>query len=235
MRRRLGLPALAIALVAAPGLAGCAPLVPEIIGRTSDTIMVAPDATPLDPAQSPVPASTPAFISSPDGYALAVPAGWTAAQVAPGETALVLDMLASSDPTLANHARSLIAQAGATVSMVGGDLGATSTSVVPPSFAVVVLPATESDDQTRQLVRNLLDSVPRQGNLGRKVIGLPAGDADRYQVTVVGDAAGPVTMRVFLFTAGPNAVLVAFAAGSDIWSQADPAFDATINSLRFGV
>jgi hypothetical protein len=241
MRHTAALPALALGLLGSLALVGCAELgVPEITGETVDSILAAPvspdPATLTDPGTSPAPEATPAFFASNDGYAMTIPAGWTAARVSPDETGLVLDLLGRSDPVLGDLARSAIEQAGAWVSMVGGDLSANTDGQVPPGVVVLVLPSVgTSDDATEELVLTLIEAVAVDGGPARKVVGTPAGDAHRFQFSVTGDLVGPVTIRAFLYSEGSDAVVVAFASAAATWSQVDDVFSSMIRSLRFGV
>jgi hypothetical protein len=238
MRRSFALPALALALAAGPGLAGCSELgIPDIVGSTAGSALDAGD-TPAtdDPDATHAAEPTPAYFTSNDGYAMTIPPGWAATRMTPDETGLALDLLGAADPTLAALAREVVEATGARVSMVGGDLAVAGPDVIPPGVAVLVVPTDgASDDETEELVAELIGGVPRSGNLAHKVVSLPGGDAHRFELTVGGDTVGPVTLRLFLFSAGSDAVVVAFAAGAAGWANAAPAFESTIRSLRFGV
>jgi hypothetical protein len=241
MRRIAALPALALGLLGGVTLAGCAELgVPDIAGNTVDSILTAPESAEpgilVDPAASPTPVGTPAFFSSNDGYVMTIPAGWSATRVSPEETGLVLDLLGGSDPLLADLVRSAVDQTGAWVSMVGGDMAATGEGDLPPGVAVLVLPDVgSSDEEIQGFVADLIAGIPTQGQPRHKVVDTPAGDAHRFLLTVVGDAVGPVSVRAFLYSAGPNAVVVAFASAADASRRFEPVFDSMIKSLRFGV
>jgi hypothetical protein len=217
-------------------LAGCAELgVPDIAGDTVDSILAAPASPDPGELSSPGAVSTPAFFSSNDGYAMTIPAGWTAARVSPEETSLALDLLGATDPALGALARSAVEQAGAWVSMVGGDLSVADGGM-PPGVVVLVLPTVgTSDDATEVLVDGLINNAPLDGRPLHKVIGTPAGDAHRWQFTVTGDAVGSVTIRAFLFSDGPDAVVVAFASPAASWGELDEVFVSMIRSLHFGV
>jgi hypothetical protein len=214
--------------------------VPDIAGDTVDSILTAPispePGTVVDPATSPTALSTPAFFSSNDGYSLTIPAGWSATRVSPEETSLTLDLLAASDPLLAGLVRSAVDQTGAWVSMVGGDMAASPEGGIPPGVAVLVIPgAGASDDTIEAVVTDLLTNTPTQGDVRHKVVGTKAGDAHRFLLTVVGDMVGPVNVRVFLYSAGTNAVVVAFASAEGAPREVASAFDEMLDSLRFGV
>jgi hypothetical protein len=220
-------------------LVGCAALGLPIVGATiADPLASDPSFDPsasLDPAATPAP--TPAFFTSHDGYALTLPAGWVGATVTPATTQAVLDLLGTTDATLATLAQDALVTSGAAISMIGGQVSAETTSEIPAGVAVLVLRTSGvPDEETEAFLAQLIADVPGAADtLAHKVVTLAAGDAHRFDLTVEGDQVGSLRLRIYLFSAGDDAIIVTFAAPVDAFDAALPAFDSIIKSLRFGV
>jgi hypothetical protein len=74
------------------------------------------------------------------------------------------------------------------------------------------------------------------GDVTKTNMTVPAGQTVRFDYTVQPASGGtPVTLQTYLFVQGSNSYLVTFAASSDVFPASQPAFDAIIQSLRFGV
>jgi hypothetical protein len=242
-----------------PGLLGLAPgptpsptsALPTVTPASqSPTSSPSPAATPSPPpSPSPTPPPTPTPSPSPtvaptsfvftsnDGYAMTIPAGWTATAVGPDDIGLLLSVLGASNPDLANLVRSILDLTHARASMVGGDLRDASAKV-PPNVTVLIqssggLPL----ELVGTVVEQLVNRVPGiTGSAAKAKVNLPSGDAIRldYQVQPSG-GGGLISLRTFVILNGSQAFLVTFTAASDRFSDQQPIFDEMVNSLRFGV
>jgi hypothetical protein len=243
MRSSVAAPGLALALLALPALSGCAEL--GIGGLTGGAdgqaaaLAVAssdPGAVP-GPDGVPTPPPAPTFFSSPDGYALTLPAGWLGARVSSDQVDGLLSALAAVDRGLARAARSALAASGSRLSMVAGDVASLERGALPAAAMVLVLPTSGvPDDVAGQLVAELISRIRGVGpQVSRSVVTIPAGDATRFDFDVTPAGSIPVAVRCYLFSIGGDALVVAFAAPADVMSDAAPSFEQIIRSLRFGV
>lgn len=236
MRLRPALPGLALVLIAAPFLAGCAALgLPPIAGDPFASEGSPEPGATADPGVTP--ASSPTFFSSHDGYAMTLPAGWAGTSLTPANGGLALQLLGTADPALGTLAQDMVDASGATISMLGGQITQELPDVIPPGVTVAVLRTRGiPDDETRAFVWGLIGDLPGAADtLTHSVVTLPAGDAHRFDLNVEGDVLGSVHLRIYLFSVGDDAIIVTFAANADAFPDALPAFDSIIKSLRFGV
>lgn len=240
MRRVAAVPSLALALLTLPIVAGCAALgLPPMVDGVAAPLPGADALTPGssgEPAASPEVAFGPAFVTSDDGYALTLPEGWAGVGVAPDGEQGALDALLAADPALGAAAGELIDTVSARVSMVAVDVAAADGVSMPPGVAVLIIPTRDvADDAMAELVGALIGrSAVVVDGVDHKVVTLPAGDADRFDLVARGDV-GPVRLRIYLFSVGDDGVVVAFAVPGTELSRGQPAVDEIIKSLIFGV
>jgi hypothetical protein len=236
MRPIQRIPGLLLALIAVPALAGCSALGLPDLGSTVITLDATTD--PLasqDPLAPTLPAPTPGYYASADGYSLTMPVGWGAVTITAEQGPLLIDLLAGLDPTLGELARAALDGSGARITMVGADLTAAAVGEVGPSVAVATLRTRGMPkDAARAQVEALLAAAPLMSEVTHTVVTLPAGDAHRYDAVIAG-ATITVQLSVYVFRVGGDSFVVGVAAPQELFAGAGPAFDAIIKSLRFGV
>jgi hypothetical protein len=87
----------------------------------------------------------------------------------------------------------------------------------------------------RDLVESLLGQTTLATEVGHRVESLPAGNAHRDEALVVADSGVTLQLQIYVLRVGGDAFVVAAVAPEDRFAAAQPAFDAIIRSLRFGV
>lgn len=230
MQRISVLPGALAAALVVPLLAGCAALGLPATPADLTSQALAGDALPASPTVEP----SPTRFSSNDGYALTLPPGWVGTRSNSATDRAVVDALIATDAVLGGQASVLLEATDADLSMVGVDAGSMLTEAVPTSIAILVLPSRRGDDLSAR-VAELVETLPTDGSpIGHSVISVRAGDADRYDLSVLGDRI-EARLRVYLFTIGDDGILVLFGASVDAPPEAGAAMDAIVKSLRFGV
>jgi hypothetical protein len=164
---------------------------------------------------------------------MTMPAGWTATPIGANEIDLLINLLGTSNPDLANLVRNILDLTGARPSMVGGDLRDLSVGV-PPNVTVIIQPTGGPVDLVGTIVEQLIKRIPGVvGNTVREKLTLPSGDAIRitYQVQPGGGAL--TSLRTFVIVRGTQTFLVTFSASADRFPELESTFNGMIDSLRF--
>lgn len=230
MQRTSVLPGVLAAALVVPLLAGCAALGLPAAPADLAAQVAAGDALEASPSAEP----SPTRFSSNDGYVLTLPPGWVGMRSNAATDQAVLEAITITDATLGGHASALIATTDAELSMVGADASAAIPGSVPSSVAILVVPAGRGEDIATRVAESV-STLPTDGTpIGRSVISVRAGDADRYDLTLVGDQLA-VRLRVYLFTVGDDGILVLFGASTSAPAEVGADMDAIVKSLRFGV
>ncbi len=216
------------------------------VGCTAGTTAVF--QTLLDPAAAPVspsgseteadavPDSTAGgWYPHPDGYAMALPVGWSGLSVSPAQTDQLIDALAGSHPDLAGQIDGVLQETRSRVSMVAVDL--TTQEEVP---AVVLVVSQPTDGRRARFVKMRTDdqisSLPGlRGPVFRRDERLPNAVGVRFDYVLDHADVGALRVRTYLFRFGGQAYLVSFVAAESGFDEAEAAFDAIAASLRFGV
>ncbi|MFN8621979.1 MAG: hypothetical protein U0869_14710 [Chloroflexota bacterium] len=224
---------LLFAVLAVPMLTGCAALgLPTLPGGSVDPLAADILASP-DPAASPL-SDTATDIASPDGYALTLPAGWAASDLAGQDTLPLTDALAATDPALGTLARGALDQSGARLSLLAVDAVAAASGTWAPGILVSTMRTRSDKTAARHMVEDLLAQAPLATDVSHSVEGLPAGDAHRYDAVITGDTLD-VEVQVYVFRVGGTSYIVGAVAPEDQFAASQPAFDAILKSLRFGL
>jgi hypothetical protein len=165
---------------------------------------------------------------------MTMPAGWTATAIGPNEIGLLLTLLGTSNPDLADLVRNILDITQAQASMVGGDLREASGSV-PPNVTVLIQPSGGLPlDFVGPIVEQLVKRIPGVvGSTSRVKVGLPSGDAIRVDYQVQPGNGALTTLRTFVIVRGSQTFLVTFGAASDRFADQEPTFNGMIDSLRF--
>jgi hypothetical protein len=228
---------LLLAVVAVPALVGCSavgmpqlpgvpltPVTPEVFDASPQ-----PDVSPGTVAMG--------TVASVDGYSLAIPAGWSATDLS-GEDGLALtDLLALIEPALGAVARSGLEADGAPhLSLAAVDQAAELEGTYGPAVIVASMRTRGMEKgAARDLVESLLGQTTLATEVGHRVESLPAGNAHRDEALVVADSGVTLQLQIYVLRVGGDAFVVAAVAPEDRFAAAQPAFDAIIRSLRFGV
>lgn len=226
---------LLLTVIAVPALSGCAALgLPDLPGST----LMPFGSQAADPSPAPDSSTTssgPGYVASADGYSLSVPSGWTALDLSTEDGLALADAVASVDPTLGSLGRLGLEQSGARLSMVAVDLFAASTGEDGPGIVVATMRTRGMDKAAaRTMVEELLEQAPLASEVDHTVVGLPAGDAHRYDAVIVGETV-TLRLQVHVFRVGGDSFVVAAVAPEAQFDAARPAFDEVVQSLRFGV
>lgn len=222
---------LLFAVLAVPMLAGCAALgLPTIPGSSSVL------GDPLDPSVSPGPSvdGLGTDVASADGYALTLPAGWVATDLADQDGSALAGALAGTDATLGALAEGALDQSRARLSLLAVDLVSVAEGGWSPGVLVSAMRTKSDKAAARQMVEKLLSSAPLSSGVDHAVEGFPAGDAHRYDAVIVGDTVD-LEVQVYVFRVGGTSFIVGTVAPEDQFAASEPAFDAILKSLRFGV
>lgn len=223
---------LLFAVLAVPMLAGCAALgLPTDPGGAA---LLGGDA--LDPSVSPGPSvdGLGTDVVSADGYALTLPAGWMSTDLAGEDGSALADALAQVDPTLGSLARGALDQSRARLSLLAVDLVSAAGGGWSPGVLVSAMRTKSDKAAARQMVESLLSSAPTTSGVSHAVEGFPAGDAHRYEAVVTGDTVD-LEVQVYVFRVGGTSFIVGTVAPEDRFAASEPAFEAILKSLRFGV
>jgi len=234
MARTNTLPGLLMALVAMPLVAGCAVLG---LPPTGDALDVLPAVgVDANPDSTPAAEASPSFFSSNDGYALTLPAGWVGVKTNSNASADALDLLSATDAALGDEARTIIADTGARMSMIGTESAEVGVAAVPPGIAILVMSTGgASDNVTQKRISAIVSGlVTLDGPVDHSVESVAAGDAHRYDLTLHGDSLS-IQARVYLFTVGDDGVVILFGSDPALAEAAASDMDSIIKSLRFGV
>jgi hypothetical protein len=173
--------------------------------------------------------------SSPDGYSLTLPGGWTATALGPNDVEPLLSLLGASNPDLGNLVRNILNLTHARASMVGGNLRDTSAAV-PPNVTVLIQPSGGLPlDFVGPIVQQLVKQIPGvTGNPTRDKVSLPSGDAIRMDYQVQPDGGGAlIGLRTYVIVRGSQTFLFTFTASADHVADQGPTFDQIIGSLQF--
>jgi hypothetical protein len=224
-----------MAVIAIPLLVGCSALGLPGLG--------APPLPAVDPSgdvvaspgilESPVPVPTPMDLASADGYSLTLPAGWLSADLAATDALSLADLLAATDPTLGALARAGLEMSEARLSLVAVDplaVAGWGPGVVIATMRTRGMPR----DAARSMVEEILAGAPLVSEVVHSVVTLPGGDAHRYDALLQGDTV-VVALQAYVFRVGGDSFVVGTLAPQESVAGAQPAFDAIVKSLRFGV
>lgn len=228
---------LLLAVVAVPALVGCSALgLPQLPGVPLTP--VAPEvleASPL-PDASPVAAAL-GTVASVDGYSLAIPAGWSVTDLSAEDGLALTDLLATIEPTLGAVARSgLEADGSPHLSLAAVDQAAELDGTYGPAVIVASMRTRGMEKgAARNLVESLLGQTTLATDVGHSVESLPAGNAHRYEALVVAESGVTIQLEIYVLRVGGDSFVVAAVAPEDRFVAAQPAFEAIIRSLRFGV
>ncbi|MEA2622001.1 MAG: hypothetical protein QOH61_911 [Chloroflexota bacterium] len=166
---------------------------------------------------------------------MTMPAGWTAIAVGQNDIELLLGLLGTSSPDVANLVRSILNLTQARASMVGGDLRG-GAAAVPPNVTVLIQPVGLSLDLVGPLLEGLVNQIPGiAGSASREKVSLPSGEAMRLNYVVQPSGGGaPIALRTFVIVRGSQTILITFTAAAGDFDAQQPTFEGIIQSLRFG-
>ena len=223
---------LLFAVLAVPMLTGCAALgLPTIPGSS-----LVSSGEALDASVSPDPSAggLGTDVASADGYALTLPAGWVATDLAGQDGGVLADLLAGTDATLGELAHGALEQSRARLSLLAVDLVSAAEGGWSPGVLVSAMRTKSDKAAARQMVESLLSSSPLGSDVSHSVEGFPAGDAHRYDAVILGSSVD-LEVQVYVFRVGGTSFIVSTVAPEELFAASEPAFEAILKSLRFGV
>jgi hypothetical protein len=172
---------------------------------------------------------------NPDGYAMALPSGWTAVNVDGSTSATLIAIVGDELPGLGGRIDDVLATTGSSLSMVA--VGTSTQADVPP--CVIVLAQSTQGHRARQvktLVAEQIAALPGiEGLPTRTDETLPDAEAVRFDYVVNDPDLGALRVRSYLFRFGGQAYLVNFAAPTAAFGGLEPVIADIVESLRFGI
>ena len=195
-------------------------------------------ATPAPEADQDVDAAPSAgathWWAHPDGYAMVLPAGWSAMAIARSGTDQLIDTVADAMPELAARIDDTLAGTKTRVSTVAA--GPVNEDGSRPMLLVLAEPqdgrklhAIKSDVQERLKGLHGLSS-----RLTAQDVTLTTGKGFRFDYAVDDPDLGALRVRSYLLRSGRTVYLVNFVASADPTTQEEDDFDKVATSLRFG-
>jgi hypothetical protein len=177
----------------------------------------------------------PAWWPHPDGYAMALPSGWSGVAVTSSQQDQLVGAVAESEPALARRVRAVLGDTKSRVSAVAADTAA--NGALKPVLVVLAQPT--EGRKARAVKARVADQIAGlpgiQGVPVRMDVHLPDASGVRFDYYLHDPDLGSLRARSYLFRFGGQAYLVSFAAASSSFDDAEAVFDAIAESLRFGV
>lgn len=171
----------------------------------------------------------------PDGYAMVLPAGWSGVAVAPDRTPELVTAVAESLPGLGQRMAEVLDGGTARVSAIALDPAAAGD--VAPVLLVLAEPTEgRRAHAIKTEVRDRINGLPGLSSpLSAHDVILATAKGVRFDYTVMDPDLGELRVFSYLFRFGRTAYLVNFVASAEVVDEAEPTFDAIVDSLRFGV
>lgn len=226
-----------ILVVALIGLiaVGCSAPTNAVFQALLDPAGTAAPAPEADPDVEAAPsAGASQWWAHPDGYAMILPAGWSAMAVAGNGTDELIDLLSGSMPDLAARVDDTFAGTKTRVSTV-----AAGPVTQDGSRSLLIVLAEPQDGRKLHAIKS--DVQERLENLHGLSSRLTAQDAAlvtgkgfRFDYAVDDPDLGALRVRSYLLRSGRTVYLVNFVASADPTPQEEEAFDEVATSLRFG-
>lgn len=216
------------------------------IGCTAQTsavfeALIDPPRAPASPSEADAAGDaqddeTDAWWTHPDGYGMALPAGWSALSVTPAQSDQFIDAVAASHPDLAARLEGVLDATQSRLSMVAAD--ATAEADVP--LMVLVLSQPTDGRNKRYVKTRTYEQIAALPGLREAIIpesaSLSSAAVVRFDYTVDDPDLGALRVRSYLLPRfGGQAYLVSFVAGEATFGDAEATFDSIAQSLSFGV
>lgn len=217
---------------------GCTPQTTAALDALRGSVGVAASPPALEASTDPADAAVAEshWWSHPDGYAMALPGGWSGVAVSRSQSVRLLDALAGTDPGVAERIGAVLQATDSRLVAVAADLAGEGD--VSPLLLVIAQPT--DGHRARAVKTRVLEQISAlpgiQGIPGRYDVRLPAGSGVRFEYTIVDPELGTLRAHSYLFRFGSQAYLVSFVASQDAFdADAEATFEAIVESLRFGI
>ena len=229
----VGILVLALAGLIAVGCSAPTNAVFQALLDPAGTPVSSPDVGAIDPAVDDSEVAT--WWPHPDGYAMDLPAGWSAMAVASDGTDELLAAMTAGLPDLGPRIAVVLDGSDVRVSAIAVPMTADGQI----SQVLLVLAQPTAGMRAREVKAHVREQITGLPGLVTPIsphdVVLNAAKGVRFDYTIVDDDLGELRVRSYLFRFGREAFLVNFIAGSDVAEEAEDLFDEIADSLRFGV
>jgi hypothetical protein len=179
-------------------------------------------------------AGWPLYEQPADGFALALPPGWTALQLDPKTLDRTLEQGLRTNPDLKAREQTIREQVAAGLKFLGSERASGG-----PSVSVVRKPLEEGeslDEAAADMVEGYEAMPTVERPVGRKRVRLPAGQAERIDVVLPMDIPGSGRNRVavtsYLLARGEALYVVSVTSWADEVARYQPTFERVAQSSR---